>query len=97
MVVPKGWWLQDRRSDATLFSAAPAPTASTYRATRPRRRPVALPPLPLDNEPDAAPSVVAPAWTPACDAADDLDGLLVAKTPLLSRAFRQAAPARPQS
>jgi hypothetical protein len=101
MVVPKGWWLQDRRSDATLFTAAPEPAASTYRPKRPRRRPAVPPPLPLqaDGAPaaqaiapsgDGAPS--APAWTPAFDAADDLDGLLAAKTPLLSRAFRQPTP-----
>ena len=30
-----------------------------------------------------------PAWSPAFDAGDDLDGLLAAKTPLLARAFRQ--------
>jgi hypothetical protein len=29
-------------------------------------------------------------WTPAFDEADDLDGLLSARSPLLSRAFRTA-------
>lgn len=34
-------------------------------------------------------SGVAP-WTPEFDEADDLDGLLAARSPLLSRAFRTA-------
>ncbi len=97
MVLPKGWWLQDRRSDATLFTpAAPLP-GPTYRARRPRRRPVPPPPVPLDSAASAdtvpAPTPAeasAPAWTPAFDASDDLDGLLAARTPLLSRAFGQA-------
>ena len=79
IVLPKGWWLQDRRSDSTLFTATPAPPAATYRPKRPRRRAVTPPPLPLEPE-------------PAAGAADDLDGLLVATTPLLSRAFRQPIP-----
>ncbi|HEY1282427.1 MAG TPA: DUF3499 family protein [Acidimicrobiales bacterium] len=93
IVLPKGWWLQDRRSDSTLFTATPAPAASTYRPKRPRRPTVTPPPLPLDPEP-AGDAVDAPAaaWTPAFDAADDLGGLLAAKTPLLSRAFRQPIP-----
>jgi Protein of unknown function (DUF3499) len=93
IVLPNGWWLQDRRSDSTLFTAAPAPAATTYRPKRPRRRSVTPPPLPLDADPagDAVDAPVA-AWTPAFDAADDLDGLLTAKTPLLSRAFRQPGP-----
>jgi len=98
MVLPKGWWLQDRRSDATLFTAEVAPTAPTYRPKRPRRRPPPLPPLPLERAPGAdagdsadVPAPV-PAWTPTFDAADDLDGLLAARTPLLSRAFGQPPP-----
>jgi hypothetical protein len=93
IVLPKGWWLQDRRSDSTLFTATPAPPAAMYRPKRPRRRAVTPPPLPLEPE-LAADAVDAPAavWTPAFDAADDLDGLLVATTPLLSRAFRQPIP-----
>jgi len=50
MVLPRGWWLQDRRSDAALFTA-PEPSASTavYRPRR-RRRPPADPALlPLDD------------------------------------------------
>jgi Protein of unknown function (DUF3499) len=101
MVLPKGWWLQDRRSDATLFTAEAAPAAPTYRPKRPRRRPSPPPPLPLERTPAAdgadpvdAPAPI-PAWTPAFDADDDLDGLLAARTPLLSRAFGQPTPPRP--
>jgi hypothetical protein len=119
MVLPNGWWLQDRRSDATLFTAPePPPPAVVYRPRRPRRRPVAVAPLPLDPMLDAAVAssehgidardaaavteagaVSEPvvSWVPAFDAGDDLDGLLAAKTPLLSRAFRQdPRPATPE-
>jgi hypothetical protein len=96
MVVPNGWWLQDRRDSASLFSSpAPvAPVSHTYRPKRSRRRPSEPAPLPLDPATtvvEPVPSV--PAWTPAFDAADDLGGLLDAKTPLLSRAFGQGAKA----
>jgi hypothetical protein len=39
IVLPKGWWLQDRRSDSTLFTAPAAPSATTYRPKRPRPPP----------------------------------------------------------
>jgi len=98
IVLPKGWWLQDRRSDSTLFTAPPSSSATTYRPKRPRPRPATPPPLPLEAEPSAADASDPPAaaWTPAFDAADDLDGLLAAKTPLLSRAFRQPIPPAPK-
>ena len=38
----------------------------------------------IDADPDAGP------WSPSFDEADDLDGLLSARSPLLSRAFRTA-------
>jgi hypothetical protein len=60
---------------------------------------VAPPSLPLDaadaeatGEPSLAVPAPAPTWTPSFDAADDLNGLLAASTPLLSRAFGQAPP-----
>jgi hypothetical protein len=102
MVLPNGWWLEDRRSDATLFTAAtPAPTAHTYRPKRTRRRPTEPPPLPLDAAPTVTATATAtappvPSWTPAFDAADDLGGLLDAKTPLLSRAFGHPATPSPE-
>ena len=115
MVLPRGWWLQDRRSDATLFTAPEPPPAAVYRPKRRRRRPdvpAPLPPLSLDpsvggatasTEAPTADEATAPAplgaWAPAFDAGDDLDGLLAAKTPLLSRAFRQegSPPATPEN
>jgi hypothetical protein len=89
MRVPKGWWLQDRRSEPALFAAEPVvegpPPAPIY---RPRRRKTVTDPLPIPAADEPAP-VATPAWTPAFDVGDDLDGLLDAKTPLLSRAFRR--------
>ena len=67
-----------------------------------RHLPAPPPPLPLDEDGtdgDAttdAGVAAAVAWTPAFDAADDLDGLLAAKTPLLARAFRQPTPPQPE-
>jgi hypothetical protein len=121
MVLPRGWWLQDRRSDAALFAAPePPPSTQLYRPRRPRRRPSPPPPLPLaeDRLEDAAPAEAVPihpdpsaaaadqvlaetaaplgagatTWSPAFEPGDDLDGLLDAKTPLLSRAFGRATP-----
>jgi hypothetical protein len=105
MVLPRGWWLQDRRSDAALFTAPePSPSAAVYRPRRRRRPPADPAPLPLDDTTTTAAGAagavtgaaaptdgLAPesAWSPAFDAGDDLDGLLAAKTPLLARAFRQ--------
>lgn len=61
-------------------------------------------PTPGEEEPDSADDVllerrsaveetaaiVDDSWTPSFDEADDLDGLLAARSPLLSRAFRGA-------
>ncbi len=44
---------------------------------------------PADHRADEASSDVGP-WSPSFDEADDLDGLLSARSPLLSRAFRIA-------
>jgi hypothetical protein len=51
--------------------------------------PVAEPPAPVEEEAIEAPVADAtpPAWTPTFVADDDLDGLLNATSPLLSRAF----------
>lgn len=46
---------------------------------------------PAATEPaEPAESTVQDSWTPSFDEADDLDGLLSAQSPLLSRAFRTA-------
>ena len=93
MVLPRGWWLDDRRIPVpTLFAATAAPSTTAPPSTKaPRRRairspaePVAETELPLTN--GDAPS----SWTPAFDQGDDLNGLLDAKTRLLARAFRAA-------
>ncbi len=47
--------------------------------------------IPVAGAVDAAPDP----WTPAFDNADDLDGLLAARSPLLARAFRGADRPRP--
>jgi hypothetical protein len=105
MVVPQGWWLEDRRSAEQLFAATPPARERSGRRPPRSARPVAeVVPLPLPapeppvppaddvmveeveaSDPDAAP----PAWTPTFVADDDLDGLLNATSPLLSRAFGQ--------
>ena len=87
MVVPKGWWLQDRRSHDALFEAPEAPPATVYRRKRPRRKPAPEPPPPLDG--DVATDEAEGSWTPTFDTSDDLGGLLAPTTPLLSRAFRR--------
>jgi len=99
MVLPRGWWLQDRRSDAALFTAPePAPPAAVYRPKRRRRPPADPAPLPLDEQEGdttSASAEPAPSWVPDFDAGDDLQGLLAAKTPLLARAFKQEPQPRP--
>ena len=97
MVLPRGWWLDDRRIPVpTLFAATAEPPAAktprsrASRAPRPAAEPVVETELPLTNG-DAPP----PSWTPDFDPGDDLNGLLDAKTRLLSRAFRAAPPDRP--
>ena len=98
MVLPRGWWLQDRRSDAALFTAPqPDPPAAVYRPRRRRRAPAEPAPLPLDEGTSGAAAAPPDAsWVPEFDAGDDLGGLLAATTPLLARAFRQDQ-ARPQA
>jgi hypothetical protein len=101
MVVPRGWTLDDLREPAPrLFRPPlPAPTARS-RAARPVHVPKGGEQLQLDSD-DALvvelrvhaevidDAEVGP-WTPSFDEADDLDGLLSARSPLLARAFRTA-------
>ena len=98
MVVPQGWWLEDRRAAEQLFAATPATqdrgARRPTRSTRPVAEVVPLP-LPAVETPTAVEEEVEatdadatpPAWTPTFVADDDLDGLLNATSPLLSRAF----------
>ena len=105
MTVPRNWSLDDRRESAPpLFRLPKAPE----RASPKRRHPSGgLPPArpaeqlrlvvdqanPPEAEPDADPTVVLP-WRPSFDDRDDLDGLLSAESPLLSRAFGVPRPRR---
>lgn len=103
MVMPRGWTLDDLRDpELRLFRPPlPAPTARS-RVSRPVIAPRGGEQLqfgdveePHDDDIGAGPGVdvddadVGP-WTPSFDEADDLDGLLSARSPLLSRAFRTA-------
>lgn len=104
MVVPRGWTLDDLRDpDLHLFRPPlPAPTART-RVVRVRRDHPIVEQLELGDPgilPAADEAVLEPVedvvdgepgpWSPSFDEADDLDGLLSASSPLLSRAFRTA-------
>jgi len=105
MVVPRGWTLDDLRDpDLHLFRPpAPIPSARA-RSVRPPRPPVVGEQLELDDTAEMAmPFVESPdpsieddhveesgPWSPEFDEADDLNGLLSARSPLLSRAFRTA-------
>ena len=95
MVVPIGWTLDDRRDPELHLFRPPTPASSEQRRPTRRTRPRdGTEQLTLDAEPsteDARSAEVdgdPDAWTPAFDTADDLDGLLAAKSPLLARAFR---------
>lgn len=104
MVVPRGWTLDDLRDpDLHLFRPPlPAPTART-RVVRVRRDHPIVEQLELGDPgilPAADEAMLEPVedvvagepgpWSPSFDEADDLDGLLSASSPLLSRAFRTA-------
>ncbi len=103
MVVPRGWTLDDRRDpDLHLFrppTPLPAPVRraarSTSRSTRSVNADATGEQLRLSDETlaqydEPAPTTEPERWTPEFDETDDLDGLLSARSPLLSRAFRTA-------
>jgi Protein of unknown function (DUF3499) len=99
MVVPRGWTLDDRRETGPrLFrpeDAAAPPDRPRSRRARPdsdegaEQLPLTVAEVtgePLaDEDPDAT---VAIPWMPTFDEADDLGGVLAARSPLLARAFR---------
>jgi hypothetical protein len=105
MVVPRGWTLDDLRDpDLHLFRPPlPAPVAR-QRVTRQRRDTTVVEQLqlgvqsdsPTDDQASGKGGAVddddagAAPWAPSFDEADDLGGLLTARSPLLSRAFRTA-------
>jgi hypothetical protein len=106
MVVPRGWTLDDLRDpDLHLFRPPNVdigprpvfsdPTPKDRRSSGPHRSPRRDPVgeqlrLGVEAEPAPDDAVEPGPWTPAFDEADDLDGLLSARGPLLSRAFRTA-------
>jgi hypothetical protein len=101
MVVPLGWMLDDRREAAPRLFVPGEPVVAPAVQRERRRAPAAtatMTQLQLDGDDEAhgsdvvEPSVAAdeqPAapWKPVFDQTDDLDGLLGASSPLLSRAF----------
>lgn len=99
MVVPRGWTLDDLRDPDLHLFRPPERAEPAVRPAR-RRRDAGIDAtgeqLRLDepSPPDVADPAPAPdppeTWTPAFDEADDLDGLLAARSPLLARAFRTA-------
>ena len=103
MVMPRGWTLDDLRDPELRLFRPPLPApAARSRVSRPVSAPrggeqlqfgdVEEPQGDVDPTPDAVvdDDVGAGPWTPSFDEADDLDGLLSARSPLLSRAFRTA-------
>jgi len=104
MVVPRGWFLDDRREPAPRLFRTPSDTTGPMARPRRRRAATSTEPtveqLELGSElpPPVAPAVEQPAvgavesdggvWRPDFDVDDDLDGLLEADSPLLARAFR---------
>ena len=108
MVVPRGWTLDDLRDpDLHLFRPPPIDGRSSSSAARTRPAKLAAgdarPPEQLRLDQDSAPAPLPPPatapeaapWPPSFDEADDLDGLLSARSPLLARAFRGADRPRP--
>jgi len=104
MIVPRGWTLDDLRDPELHLFRPPDPTARvrTHRsspaksvdATGEQLRLTdevlgAVPETTVGAPVDEIDDVPGP-WTPSFDEADDLDGLLSAQSPLLSRAFRTA-------
>jgi hypothetical protein len=97
MVVPRGWTLDDLRDpDLHLFRPPEPVTTPRARSRRGGGRPVdAGEQLELgtaDPADAAAPPPDPAPWSPSFDEADDLGGLLSARSPLLARAFRTADP-----
>ncbi len=106
MIVPRGWTLDDLRDPELHLFRPPSPTArvASQRPSTPKSADATGEQLRLSDEvldaayasPIAADGVrdsivnEPGPWTPSFDEADDLDGLLSARSPLLSRAFRTA-------
>ena len=96
MVVPLGWMLDDRREPVPrLFKTRETPVPTKVKPKRRRGNgrddtgQLELEVVPDDeSEPEVAMGARGTApWKPVFDQTDDLDGLLTAESPLLSRAF----------
>ena len=94
MVVPRDWTLDDLRDpDLRLFRPPPADPSGQPTRRRPARRrsddteQLQLVAVDDDLVAEELPGEPQP-WTPSFDTDDDLGGLLAARGPLLSRAFR---------
>jgi hypothetical protein len=97
MVVPRGWTLDDHRQpDLHLFRPPAVEIAPARRARRARPSVDDTEQLRLGVDVPAEPvaDTVDLTWSPVFDPDDDLDGLLVASSPLLARAFRSGVHGR---
>jgi len=93
LVLPRGWVLVDNRPEAPSLFAVPDSPAATRAVARPRAERARVEDTQLDLEGSGTIATTEPevraVWTGHFDA-DNLDGLLVAETPLLNRAFQAA-------
>lgn len=109
MVVPLGWMCDDRRNPTPQLFRTPQPAPATAKTRSSPRHAAAqrvaeqlgLDELVLPGDDTQAPAPASTGaveevepWKPVFDHTDDLDGLLVADSPLLSRAFRGRKPGR---
>ncbi len=99
---PRGWERIDRRPprpeprpdpQPVAVAATPAPQPATDAPARPRARRRRARAERLERTEQPAMQPAEPAWLPRNASGDDLDGVLDASTPLLSRAFGTARPA----
>jgi len=104
MVVPRYWTLDDLRDPDPRLFRPPAPLPSPAPVPRRRSQPAGSPSEQLmlltdvvaeATDGGATDADAAVPWTPTFDEHDDLDGLLSARSPLLSRAFRGGGRPRP--
>ena len=102
MVVPRLWTLDDRRDPVPRLFSPPVDrqgdASTSPDRVRPEPRSIGAEqlefPVPTEDSLDPA-AVSAAQWRPHFDPSDDLDGLLGAETPLLSRALRGVNRPRP--
>jgi hypothetical protein len=100
LVPPRGWWVDDRRRDATLFvppaEAPPSSPARSERVTRavPVDVEVDQPELPIESAPESVADPGPIEWTPVPPTTSDDELFGDVTTPLLAKAFgRKRRPA----